>query len=126
MSDDRADRYNGGKVPMSHVLDYPHLLIELAKVADYGARKYSRGNYLKGQDISVTMDSLMRHLTKWWSGEEDDEESGISHLAHAAWNLATLIQDTSDTADVHLDDRALVGEFVTSRIAYHLDGKGCD
>lgn len=100
-------RYNEGKLPLGHILDYPHAMAALAEVAAYGADKYSRGNFTNGQDVTVTADCLMRHLMKWWAGEDCDPESGISHLAHCMWNLATLIQDTHPSADVELDDRPL-------------------
>lgn len=128
----KADRANQGKLPMSHVLDYPYALAALAEVAAYGANKYERGNYLKGQDATVTMDCLMRHLVKWWAGENLDKESGISHLSHVMWNLATLIQDThhnypSTYQDFkNNDDRPLVSAMCDTGIEEIFQTKGCD
>ena len=42
-------------------------------------------------DWSVTYSALLRHLTKWWAGENIDEETGFSHLDHAATRLSFLI-----------------------------------
>tara|TARA_R110000824_G_scaffold3751_2_gene17899 strand:+ start:9042 stop:9521 length:480 start_codon:yes stop_codon:yes gene_type:complete len=90
---DKAMRSNSGKVPMSHVLDFPRAMALLAEVAEGGAEKYNRGNFQKGQDASVTIDCLLRHLFKWWAGEDDDSESGKSHLGHVMWNATVLAED---------------------------------
>lgn len=66
-------------------------LLEVAKVAGFGARKYARNNYLKGYAWSLSYDALQRHLNLFWSGEGNDPESGLLHLAHAAWHCLALI-----------------------------------
>lgn len=69
----------------------PKALMEVAKVAGFGEQKYSRLNYLKGYDWSLSYDACQRHLHAYWSGEDLDPESGLPHLAHAAWHcLAQL------------------------------------
>lgn len=65
-------------------------LWELASVYGYGANKYSRGNFLRGYQWTLSYDALQRHITQWLRGESVDSESGRHHLAHAAWHLATL------------------------------------
>lgn len=57
---------------------------EVVKVLTYGAEKYDRENWriipdAKNRYFAATM----RHLTAWWNGERVDDETGISHLAHA-------------------------------------------
>ena len=47
----------------------------------------------------------MRHLWKWHRGEDLDKESGLTHLAHAAWGCFTLIWYTKHRSD--LDDRSI-------------------
>lgn len=69
----------------------PRALNELAKVAGYGGIKYDRFNFLKGYDWSLSYDALQRHLNAFWSGEDTDEESGLYHLAHAAWHCLALL-----------------------------------
>jgi hypothetical protein len=63
---------------------------ELGKVAGFGARKYDRGNYLKGYDWSLCVDALHRHMLAFESGEDRDPESGLLHVAHAAWHGLAL------------------------------------
>lgn len=69
----------------------PLALLEVAKVAGFGAKKYERFNFLKGFNWSLSYDALQRHLHAFWSGEDADEESGIYHLAHAAWHCLCLL-----------------------------------
>ena len=81
-------RYNAGKPDYS--LIPLCTLEEEARVWEYGAKKYSRDNWQKGQAWSVPLASLLRHLSAWQSGEDIDQESGISHLAHASANIRML------------------------------------
>lgn len=68
----------------------PRALMEVAKVCGMGRKKYSRLNYLRGYDWSLSYDALQRHLHAFWDREECDEESGLHHLAHAAWHCFAL------------------------------------
>ena len=68
----------------------PAFLIELGRVYTFGARKYARDNWKLGTYWHEFYGSALRHLLAWWSGEDDDPESGINHLIHAAWNCAAL------------------------------------
>jgi len=62
---------------------------ELAIAMQEGARKYGRHNYrIAGVRASVYFDALMRHSKAWWEGEDNDPESGASHITKA---IATLV-----------------------------------
>ena len=63
---------------------------ELGKAASFGEAKYDRGNYLKGYDWSLSMDAMHRHILAFESGEDNDPESGLLHMAHAAWHCLAL------------------------------------
>ncbi len=69
----------------------PELLEEVSKVLAFGARKYEPRNWEKGMDWGRVHGAALRHLTAWSKGEDTDPETGLSHLAHAACNLAFLI-----------------------------------
>ena len=85
----KALRYNTGKAQMHQV---PRCLITgTADVLTYGEKKYAKYNWRKGGDYSTSYDCLMRHITSWFEGEENDPESGLSHLKHAAANIAFLL-----------------------------------
>ena len=65
---------------------------EMAKVLSFGADKYGDHNWREGIKHSRLFSAAMRHLTFYWSGETLDQESGMSHIAHAMTNLAMLAE----------------------------------
>lgn len=83
-------RENKGKPPASLMLS--RALLEVARVSDFGAKKYEPHNYRKGMKWSFFIDATMRHLVKFSIGERIDTESGLSHLAHVAWNVLALLE----------------------------------
>jgi len=104
MSDEgRALRYNAGKPELSYVLTYPRALESLAAVNTYGATKYARGNYLRGSNWTQYVDSLLRHLNAFYSGEDVDPESEQAHVGHIMFNAAMLAEMYHTRKD--LDDR---------------------
>lgn len=78
-------------------------LREVAYIFTLGAKKYSDRNWEKGFNYSRVFNSLMRHLTAWWNGEDNDPESSRSHLAHAACNVLFLLHFT--LTNTGTDDR---------------------
>ena len=69
----------------------PELLEETAKVLTFGAQKYSAHNWAQGASWSRYFSAMMRHMWAWWRGEDNDPETGFSHLAHAACCISFLI-----------------------------------
>ena len=45
------------------------------------------GNWQKGLKVTETMESCLRHIFSFLSGEDNDKESGLTHLGHAMCNL---------------------------------------
>ncbi len=82
---------NVGKEPLSHLSRLWPALNELAKVTEFGAKKYEEDNYLDGIDPRLLYDAAMRHIFKAMNGEVRDQESELDHLAHAAWNCLALL-----------------------------------
>ena len=83
-----AARFNSGKPKLSLI---PMVtLYDEARVWEYGQAKYKAWNWTKGQSWSVPLECALRHLARWQAGEENDEESGLPHLAHAMCNLRML------------------------------------
>jgi|SRR5271166_3972253 len=86
--------------------NFPQFLIEpLIEVAHAGEKKYSTFNFLKGQYINDCLDSLKRHMEKFENPfkPDTDEESGLSHAAHMAWNCLVICYVMKYRPD--LDDR---------------------
>lgn len=69
----------------------PLALYELGRAAGYGETKYDRLNYMRGYDWSLSFDACLRHLLLFWNGASIDGESGLHHLAHAAWHCLCLL-----------------------------------
>lgn len=67
------------------------VVVEIAKIFTFGAKKYSDRNWEKGFNWSRVYGALMRHLTLWFQGQDADDESGRSHLAHAGCCLFFLL-----------------------------------
>ena len=81
-------RYNTGKPDFSLI---PLCTLEdEARVWEYGRAKYAAWNWAKGTDWMIPFACAMRHLSAWQRGEENDQESGLPHLAHAMCNLRML------------------------------------
>jgi hypothetical protein len=98
----KAKRFNEGKVGI-HLLP-PDVLLEVAKVYDFGAKKYGDHNWCNGLAWDKgTRASLERHLLKWAAGEEVDEESGLPHDLHVAWNALTMVAHR--IREIGVDDR---------------------
>lgn len=92
-----------GKLPL-HLLPLD-VLEEIAKVLRFGAVKYAPNNWRRGLTYSRVYAATLRHMFAWWRGEENDPETGLSHLAHALTELAFLHAFTI-RARVDLDDRS--------------------
>lgn len=68
----------------------PVSILRLAEVSGFGAQKYARMNFMRGYDWSLSFDAAMRHMLLFWAGQDLDEESGLPHVAHAAWHMMAL------------------------------------
>lgn len=65
---------------------------EIADVLAYGADKYEANNWARGTAWSRYFAALCRHVFAWWRGEDQDPETGFSHLAHAGCCLLFLLE----------------------------------
>ena len=80
----KAMRFNDGKLKWSLV--HFKSLEPMVKVLMFGAKKYDAHNWKKGLDRDEILESMMRHLAAIIDGEENDPESGISHMGHIMCN----------------------------------------
>lgn len=94
---------NDGKKLPWHLLPWD-VVTELVKVLQFGARKYGERNWEKGIDYSRTFAATHRHMVAWWLGEDNDPETGISHLAHAACEIMFALA-FAKRGSMDLDDR---------------------
>lgn len=81
-----------GRKPEEYALLPVGSLAEVARVYGFGATKYADHNWRKGYPFSWSYSALQRHVNAFWGGEDKDPESGLSHLAHAAFHLFALME----------------------------------
>jgi dATP/dGTP diphosphohydrolase len=83
-------KFDDDKVPLD--LLSPYFEDAIAQVLAFGAKKYSRWNWIKtGFKTSRLEAAIRRHINAWKCGEELDSESGLPHLWHAGCMLMFLI-----------------------------------
>ena len=58
-------------------------LEEVANVLAVGAKKYGSNNWREGMAWTRVLAAMLRHTFAWMRGEDNDEETGLSHMAHA-------------------------------------------
>jgi hypothetical protein len=94
-------KFDKGKPPIS-LLDR-HALEQIASVMDFGAHKYGRHNWRGGIKYSRLLDAALRHLMAFNDGEDLDNETKLSHIAHAGCCIMFLLWMEKERKD--LDDR---------------------
>ena len=86
---DQSAKADKGKLELSLV--NPELVKAVAEVRMYGTEKYGDSENWRKVEPKRYIDALYRHLLAYIEGNEVDEESGLSHLAHMACNLSFLL-----------------------------------
>ena len=78
----------------------PDVLPDIADVFAFGAGKYAAHGWRQIEDWDlVCFNKIMRHLTTWMFSKEKTDESGKSHLAHAAADLMIMLAREKDVHD---------------------------
>ena len=65
-------------------------LWQVGLVGTFGANKYKPDSW-QGVEQDRYKDALLRHLFLYFQGEKIDEESGLNHLSHVAWNALAIL-----------------------------------
>lgn len=73
-----------------HLLPWDAVRVIVVVLA-FGAKKYGDRNWEGGMDWERVFRAAIGHLTKWWQGENLDEETGYRHLWHAGCCVLFLI-----------------------------------
>lgn len=91
-------KYDGEK-PRMHLLP-PKSMVEVAKVLTFGAEKYDEHNWRKLENLQNRYTSgALRHIFAHNDSELLDEESGLSHLAHAICCLLFKLEIELENAE---------------------------
>ena len=85
---------DAGKNRMGLVLKgFSRAVQDMCQVGTFGAAKYTPEGWKDVPDGEARyMDALLRHLFAHMSGELKDSDSGLPHLAHAAWNVLAIAE----------------------------------
>lgn len=100
-----AVKHDEGKTDWSLV---PFEALEgMADVLTFGAKKYASWNWTDGGGFSYSrvLRSCLRHIFAFMRGEDNDPESGLSHISHAQANLLFLAYYIRGKKKFNKDDR---------------------
>jgi hypothetical protein len=90
------------KVPMHLIPDGATLAMAMS--FKEGARKYGPFNWRTTPvRASAYVGAVRRHLDAWWNGEDEDPDTGLSHLWKALSCIAVMVD--AQLADSFHDDR---------------------
>ena len=93
--EDQRIKADAGKPKLTLV---PHQIIfDVAKVREYGVKKYGESESWKSVDIQRYRDAAYRHFLAYLEDPQGvDAESGLTHLSHLACNIAFLCELEND------------------------------
>jgi len=106
MSARKFVKHDAGK-PALELLPFRALVV-VGDVLRYGSLKYEPGNWKRGAAWSRYLGAALRHVFAWASGESNDIETGLSHLAHAVCCLLFLME--YELRGIGTDDRDASGD----------------
>ena len=84
-----------------------YALEEVACILAFGDEKHGETRRL-GISHSYWVGKALRHIFTWNEGEDNDPETGRSHISHAATDILCLLQEIHDHPEK--DDRYNPGE----------------
>ena len=88
---DQSIKADAGKPRLTLVP--PQIIFDIAKVREYGLKKYGTSESWKSVDIQRYRDATYRHFLAYLADPDGvDQESGLSHLSHLACNVAFLCE----------------------------------
>jgi hypothetical protein len=99
-----GDRYNTGKLKWSLVSW--KALDPMVRVLMFGAEKYDDHNWKGGLKYTEVCESLQRHMNSFIDGEDNDQESKLSHVGHILCNamfLSYMFLFRKDMDDRYID-----------------------
>lgn len=93
--DDQSIKADAGKPKLTLVPQ--QIIFDIAKVREYGLKKYGTSESWKDVDIQRYRDATYRHFLAYLKDPQGiDEESGLTHLSHLACNIAFLCELEND------------------------------
>jgi len=87
---EKGMKFDSGK--LDYTLVPWHGMDEVVKVLEFGAKKYARDNWRFVEHAHTRyLAAAFRHIIKYNEGEFVDQETGLSHLAHATCCMLFLL-----------------------------------
>ena len=88
---DQTIKADAGKPKLTLVPQ--QIIFDIAKVREYGLKKYGTAESWKSVDIQRYRDATFRHFLAYLRDPQGvDEESGLPHLSHLACNISFLCE----------------------------------
>lgn len=83
----------GKQLPFLVLGKFTLALKEVVKVGTFGANKYTKNGWIEVPNGKERYyEAMIRHLLEDMQSEDSkDPQTGITHLAHAAWNILAVI-----------------------------------
>ena len=94
MTEQEGKKYDTGKNRMGLMCEnFSRALWKVAEISTFGSTKYGDDTWQKLSNPKKRyMDALCRHLFQHLQGDKVDDESGLLHLQHCAWNILALLE----------------------------------
>lgn len=85
---------DNGKIRVGLMVEgFARALEAVAEISTYGAHKYSDGGWQHvPKGVARYSDAMGRHWLAECMGEKFDDESGLTHAAHLAWNALARLE----------------------------------
>jgi hypothetical protein len=120
MATEPGIKLDQGKEDCETVLGaFSNALIGVSAVGTFGIKKYSKNGWLEVDDAPQRyLSAAYRHKLKRQSGELYDDESGILHILHEAWNLLAVAELTLRAEEVTPETLCINQESANSIFKY--------
>ncbi len=92
MSKEQFIKNDTAKSNLAILFDCPLALSEVARVMEYGAKKYDRKNWSKCDQFERYESASLRHQMSYHNSDHIDDESNLHHLAHAVCSQLFLLE----------------------------------
>lgn len=89
---DKFIKHDQEKPNLAILFDTPLALSEVARVMEYGAKKYDRKNWSLVENQERYESASLRHQIAFHNGEYLDDESGLQHMAHSICSQLFLLE----------------------------------
>ena len=120
-------KFDGGKARMD--LLPPNAIMEVARVLAFGAEKYDAENWRKLEDLQNRYTGAsLRHVFAHMNKERLDEETHLSHLAHAIccllFKLEIELEETGKKEGLRGSERDECSENNKATQSTYVSGRG--